>query len=278
MKVHSDTHISDEDLLKALDGEQSARRSAEIRTHLTQCWECRARSSEIERAIQEFVIAYSRDLNPDVPKATGPRALLKARLTDCAAAEDGSRMRRLHALFFDRRIIQSAFAFGFIGLAFLAARGGLHRADADRVRYIPNARWTPGLTRAVTREQLCSGNMEGHGQSIPPALAQRVFQEYGIDSPPPRAYEVDYLITPDLGGADDIRNMWPEPYSGTEWNAHIKDALEDRLHQMVCDRSLELSAAQEALAGDWVRAYQKYFHVDHPLPEHLAFLKDRPWE
>ena len=29
----------------------------------------------------------------------------------------------------------------------------------------------------------------------------------------PRNYEVDHLITPALGGTDDIRNLWPEPYA-----------------------------------------------------------------
>jgi len=44
--------------------------------------------------------------------------------------------------------------------------------------------------------------------------------------PRPDAYEVDYLITPELGGATDIRNLWP--YGDTVWNAHVKDQLEDR--------------------------------------------------
>lgn len=85
-------------------------------------------------------------------------------------------------------------------------------------------------------------------------------------------------ITPELGGADDIRNVWPEPYSGSEWTAHVKDALEEHLHQMVCEKQLELHTAQQEIARDWVSAYKKYFHADHPLPEHLAYTKDEPWQ
>ena len=84
----------------------------------------------------------------------------------------------------------------------------------------------------------------------------------------PRAYEVDYLITPELGGADDIRNLWPEPYSATVWNAHVKDALEDRLHQMVCTGQIDLATAQHDIATDWISAYKRYFHTERPLPAH----------
>ncbi|MGB6727402.1 MAG: hypothetical protein WBE74_16040, partial [Terracidiphilus sp.] len=71
-------------------------------------------------------------------------------------------------------------------------------------------------------------------------------------------YEVDYLITPGLGGDDDIRNLWPEPYHSATWNSHLKDELEERLHEMVCSDQLDLSVAQNAIASNWIAAYQKY--------------------
>ncbi|HZT37758.1 MAG TPA: hypothetical protein VFA28_07660 [Bryobacteraceae bacterium] len=80
----------------------------------------------------------------------------------------------------------------------------------------------------------------------------------------PRAYEVDYLITPALGGADDLGNLWPQSYSATQWNARVKDALEDRLHELVCSGSLDLATAQREIATDWIAAYKKYFHTDQP--------------
>ena len=45
-----------------------------------------------------------------------------------------------------------------------------------------------------------------------------------------------YLITPALGGSDNVRDFWPQSYKETVWNAHIKDALEDHLHSLVCGR------------------------------------------
>jgi hypothetical protein len=48
----------------------------------------------------------------------------------------------------------------------------------------------------------------------------------------------------------------------------VKDALEDRLREMVCGGRLDLMEAQHEIAGNWIEAYKKYFHTDHPLPEH----------
>ena len=95
-----------------------------------------------------------------------------------------------------------------------------------------------------------------------------MFEEYGIAGADPRAYEVDYLVTPALGGADDIHNLWPHSYSATVWNAQVKDALEDRLREMVCEGSMDLAEAQREIAGNWIAAYKKYFHTDRPLAEH----------
>jgi len=82
----------------------------------------------------------------------------------------------------------------------------------------------------------------------------------------PKIIEIDYLIAPRLGATDDIRNLWPEPYRARAWNAHVKDALEERLHQMVCSGQLDLSTAQHDIATDWIAAYKKYFHTMKPLP------------
>jgi hypothetical protein len=75
---------------------------------------------------------------------------------------------------------------------------------------------------------------------------------------------VDYLITPALGGSDNVRNFWP--------------ALEDHLRRLVCEGRIDLVTAQSEIAHDWIGAYKKYFQTTRPLPEHNSFLKDQPWE
>jgi len=71
------------------------------------------------------------------------------------------------------------------------------------------------------------------------------------------AYEVDHLISLELGGSNDITNLWPEAYAGA-WGARSKDALENRMHRLVCAGQLDLAQAQREIATDWVEAYRRY--------------------
>jgi hypothetical protein len=91
--------------------------------------------------------------------------------------------------------------------------------------------------------------------AVPASLRQVVFQEYGIANAHADNYEIDYLITPGLGGVKDIHNLWPEPNASPVWNSHVKDALEERLHQLVCSGTLDLPTAQREIATDWIAAY-----------------------
>ncbi len=130
---------------------------------------------------------------------------------------------------------------------------------------IPDSRLTPGAAILADREAVCKQeNIKN--KAVPVALRKRVFEEYGIPEAEPQAYEVDYLVTPALGGADDVRNLWPHSYSAL-WNAHVKDDLEDRLREMVCDGRLDLTEAQREIADNWIAAYKKYFHTEQPLDE-----------
>jgi len=40
----------------------------------------------------------------------------------------------------------------------------------------------------------------------------------------------------------------------------VKDALEDRLRNMVCSGQIDLATAQREISRDWVAAYKKYFN------------------
>ena len=75
-----------------------------------------------------------------------------------------------------------------------------------------------------------------------------------------RDYEEDHLIPLELGGAPaDRRNLWPEPRHPTDgWTAEEKDQLESALHRAVCNGTLSLEEAQQAIAGDWTAAYARF--------------------
>ena len=148
----------------------------------------------------------------------------------------------------------------------------LHEPDA-RVASIqrealPERNLTPGVTRRIAISEVCSMPHEEVVREVPDSMRKEVLQEYRITNARPDDYEIDYLIAPGLGGAEDIHNLWPEPSESDKWNAHVKDALEERLHQMVCSGNLDLSTAQRDIATNWIAAYKKYFHTDVPLSVH----------
>jgi anti-sigma factor RsiW len=275
--MREDIHPSREELLLCADGELPSREVASVRKHLSACWQCRTLMGEIELSIAEFTQSY-RIGDASIPPIEGPKALLKARLSEARPPQNGwSKIRwwpRTHRWPVRRlmpRWISAAtlatltIGFGvFIGLEFRAFRRS--HADAGYQTVItPRQSLTPGAVRLVTRDEVCSANVGESARIVPASLKRKVFEEYGMPQANPDAYEVDYLITPELGGAPDIRNLWPESYFSTEWNAHVKDELEQRLHEMVCTGEIDLATAQHDIAVDWVSAYKKYFHRDRPF-------------
>jgi hypothetical protein len=249
-------HLSNEQLLREVDGEAGSREARLIRGHLETCWACRTRKQELEGAISDYVHVYQEEFRKQaIPRGDGPRALLKAQMA--ALAGEG---RRFGAL----RWIAAVAACGMVAVAVV----GLSRQAWVRREQIvfsaPDARLTPGAAVLVGREQLCS-QASTNNKDVPDSLKREVFAKYGIRNAAPGAYEVDYLITPALGGADDIRNLWPHSYRETVWNARVKDELESRMREMVCDGSLDLTTAQQEIAGNWIAAYKQYFHTEKPL-------------
>jgi len=269
---NDDSHISDPELLEVLDGEASARDAARIREHLAGCWQCRSRRAKLESTIEGFIHAHhSMDANASLIDTA--REELRARFRDTvrpAPVVDSPR---------PRFAFKGRFAFGGVVLGAILTLGLVMYFNVQQVAAsTPDAQLTPGATRTANKEDICFAPAAKGFYPIPATLAYRVFEKYRIRNPGQRSYEVDYLITPALGGADDIRNLWPQPYASGKWNAHVKDALEDYLHDQVCSGKLDLETAQRDISTDWIAAYRKYFKTDRPLPEHEGFSVDPPWE
>lgn len=250
--------MSDQELLMASDGELSRREADRVNSHLATCWSCRTRRREIEATIGDFVQLHRSGLDALIPSSDGPRALLKARLEQLASEPTPFQPRWLG--------IQRASLAG--ALLLLAAMAVIffryHPTHPYRIVTVPNPKFTPGATVLRSQQELCE-EADVKNKAIPPALQERVFAEYGVRSPQDGMYEVDYLITPALGGADDIRNFWPQSSQTTVWNSRVKDELEDHLRALVCDGRLDLATAQREIAGNWIEAYKKYFQTNQPI-------------
>lgn len=264
-------HPSDQDLLLVADGEVVGRHAAKVRAHLQACWQCRARMAEIQATVVDFVRAHAIDAERKLPPGPGPRALFKARLAELAATSSQARWKTLRFLLGRHNL---AYAAVLILLAVLGARTLYQRTtthESSAVVYaavLPDPQLTPGVTRPVPIGDLCSAQHDEVVRPVPNALRRQVLSEYGVPNTRAGEYEVDYLITPGLGGTDDIRNLWPEPHYDTAWNSYAKDQLEERLHHMVCTGELDLSIAQRQIASNWIVAYKKYFGTDHPVAFH----------
>lgn len=87
-----------------------------------------------------------------------------------------------------------------------------------------------------------------------------VYKAYGLTSVTCGHCEVDHRVPLEIGGADVKENLWPQSYETSPWNAHMKDHLEDYIHEQVCTRhTMTLQAAQQIfLQPDWREQFKTY--------------------
>lgn len=128
----------------------------------------------------------------------------------------------------------------------------------------PDPRMTPGATLPVTSGDFCTSGYSKKVRNVPSSVKRQVYEAYGIRSRKRGEYEVDHLISLQLGGSNSIKNLWPQSYKTQPWNAYVKDALENELHRQICAGQLDAKTAQQDIARDWIAAYKKYFHTDRP--------------
>jgi len=276
-------HVSDLDLIRAADGEVSTREGARIAAHLAACWTCRTRMKELEEAVADFVTAHRDGPESTLPPADGPRARLRARLRERAGERPPWSFGLSGLRFGSGRLYVALGSLALIALLWLLAwdlrRGPFYGTGDEAYLLRPDPGLTLGATVGLDADDVCGPAGPEPGQQLVPAtVARNVFAVYGIRDADERAYELDYLIPPELGGSDDRRNLWPQAYATPVWNAHVKDALEAHLYRLVCSGQISLAAAQMDIAADWIAAYKKHFEREFPVSDHLAFLKDEPWE
>lgn len=133
---------------------------------------------------------------------------------------------------------------------------------------IPNLHITPGSVRAgLSQSKICTIKWGKDQRHVTEAMKQQVFALYGYsgnDDPRcvpagKRHCEIDHLISRELGGADEVINLWPQAYGTSPWNAVLKDKLENRLHKEMCAGTIPLKKARDMLVNDWREAYKKYY-------------------
>ena len=118
---------------------------------------------------------------------------------------------------------------------------------------LPDPACTPGaIFPDATKDKICVPGYSTSVRNVPQAEKDQVYAEYGITSHEPGQYEVDHLVSLELGGSNGIANLWPEPASPTP-GFHEKDKVENYLHDQVCSGAISLQQAQIAIASNWLQ-------------------------
>ena len=119
----------------------------------------------------------------------------------------------------------------------------------------PDATLTPGAELTQNAAIVCASGYASSVRNVPTSEKKHVFEEYGLAYPEPAgSYEVDHFISLELGGSNDIANLWPEP-AEPKPGFHEKDKVEDYLHQQVCAGNMSLAEAQREISTDWYAVY-----------------------
>lgn len=109
----------------------------------------------------------------------------------------------------------------------------------------PDPKLTPGAVLNVTAAQVCLPGYASKVRNVPVSEAKAVFATYGVPYSQRSRGELDHLVSLELGGSNDMRNLWPQ--YGPRPNR--KDAYENELHAAVCNGSMTLAAAQKAIVN-----------------------------
>jgi hypothetical protein len=278
------SHLSDEEILLFIDRELPSRRQVRARYHLGACQSCSGRRAELEGAITDFSRIHEETASALDSNVFRSRSLLKARIAESASRSNRrSASGLLHVGSMSRQLACAGIALMIVGAGYWAMHEFKWKdRGAQSMEYqafaLPQRTLTPGAVVPVAVDELCGTSAVDNDPPVNPTLQQAVFKEYGLSNSSRVAYELDYLITPALGGSDDIKNLWPQPYSST-WNARVKDQLEDHLHELVCQGQVQLTTAQNEIANDWISAYKRYFNTDRPQPNpaNLAEIHAGDW-
>jgi hypothetical protein len=140
----------------------------------------------------------------------------------------------------------------------------LHYDPAHAV--LPDPKLTPGdVFPDATKDDICTPGWAKEHRNVAESDKARVYSEYpdwrrtchcvvsGFDD----CCEVDHLIPLELGGSNDVKNLWPQP-ADPRPGSFEKDSLEDDLHEEVCAGKIPLADAQKCIASNWVECWEKY--------------------
>ncbi len=129
-------------------------------------------------------------------------------------------------------------------VAFVLALTAPHGARAQKS--VPPA---GSFDARVTVGEVCTLGFARRHRRVPYRLRDAVYNRYGLRRGSRRGYVIDHLVPLELGGRNDLANLWPQP----RVQSYRKDRDENRLHDAVCTGSESLADARAEILRIWRR-------------------------
>ncbi len=133
----------------------------------------------------------------------------------------------------------------FVILSLALALAGHARAQ-DRL--LPNPKLTPG--------KIAERDKDRGGVTI--KMERQVFARYRLPWTRRAEFKLDHLIPVELGGADTIKNLWPQSLRIRPYGADRKEWLTEILLERIARKQITLEQAREQIRRDWIDAF-----IDH---------------
>ena len=120
----------------------------------------------------------------------------------------------------------------------------------------PDPQKTPGdVYRNITEKDICVSGYSATVRNVPQSLKKKVYAQYGVAYPQPKGtIEVDHFVSLQLGGSNDIKNLWPE-FEEPRPGFREKDVVENYIKKQICDGKITIKEGQKAIAEDWYKVY-----------------------
>ncbi len=126
---------------------------------------------------------------------------------------------------------------------------------------LPDTSCTPGAVfQDATKDKICISGYTKKVRNVSVSLKNKIYSAYGVIKHTAATYEMDHLIPLELGGNNDITNLFPEA-ANPKPGFHEKDKLENYLHKQVCNGAMTLQEAQAEIATDWLKTYNTIFSI-----------------
>jgi len=127
----------------------------------------------------------------------------------------------------------------------------------------PDRQCSPGAYySALTKSRICAPEFRTDPiRDVSTSKKHAVEIEYGMEAKPyGKTLEIDHIVSLELGGSNDIANLFPEQRDINP-GYKVKDKLENKLHDLICDGERTLSSVRKGIASSWQTLYKSVYGV-----------------